>query len=98
MKDHQLIDSTKYPFGKIRETWFLQSGQAKYDSPSRKSTWVVEQAVDENGNQVVVPFDTRFETKSRDGSKYMIHWRDSFVNLFAFPDEFFVLPPNCRNL
>ena len=98
LKDHQLLDSTRYPFGKIRETWFLQNGQANHNSPFRKSTWIVEQAVDENGNQVVIPFDTTFEQKAMDGSKHMIHWRDTFVNLFPFPDEFFVLPLNCRGL
>ena len=66
--------------------------------PFFKTTQIVERAIDECGNEVVIPFDTTIDQKSMDGLEYRIHWRHTFVNIFAFPDEFFVLPENCKNL
>ena len=63
-----------------------------------KYTQIVERTTDECGNEVVIPFERTFEQKSMDGSEYRIHWRNNFVNIVLFSDEFFVLPENCRNL
>ena len=84
--------------GKIQESWFMQVGRVKYNDPLVKSTWKVEQAIDEDGNKVVKSLTDSFIRVSPDGSSVQQDWTDHWFNLFKYPDEFFVIPKHCKNL
>ena len=84
--------------GKIQETWFMQTGRVKYNDPLMKSTWNLEQAIDEDGNQVLKPLGQIIRRENKDGSSFQQDWTDHWFHMFKYPDEFFEIPKHCKHL
>ena len=98
LKDHQKIEMVTGPNGKIQETWFKQIGRVKYNDPLEKSTLIMEQAQDEDGNRVLKPLGQTLRRENKDGSSYQLNWIFHWFHCFKFTDDFFVIPKHCKNL